>query len=467
MEGNQKDCTVEQIVKITGGVLLSGEKEAVIKTFSKDTRTIEEGDFYLGIKGEKFNGSQFYEEALKRKASGVLVQDVDIPEEILKTYKGKAIIKVKDVVKAMQQLASYKRSLYNIPVVAITGSVGKTSTKDIVASVLEEEFDVLKTEGNLNNHIGLPLTILKLDHHEAMVIEMGMNNFGEIRTLTNIAKPTLCIITNIGTAHIGNLGSRENILKAKLEILEGMEKGGTVLVNNDNDLLHKWAEEQKNATNFSVVTYGIKNPSDYMAKAINTKEEGSTYEITIHNKKYTIIVPVPGMHFVYNSLCSIAVGDYYQMEMTKIQQGIQNFKLTKNRMEIEKIRDNITLINDAYNANLDSMQSALQYLGSLKNRKIAVLGDMLELGEYGVELHKKVGEEVVKNEIDILLAVGSLAKYIAEEAIALGMPKENVKYLATKEEAIKMLNTILTEKDNVLIKASNSMKFYQIVDYIK
>ena len=467
MEENNKKITVKKILEITKGILLSGKEEFVIKTFSKDTRNIEEGDFYLGIKGEKFNGSVFYEDALKKGAIGALVQDIEISKEVLQKYTDKVIIKVENVLESMQKIAEYKRNLYSIPVVAITGSVGKTSTKDIVASVMEEKFDVLKTQGNLNNHIGLPFTILKLDNHDAMVIEMGMNNFGEIRTLTNIAKPTFCIITNIGTAHIGNLGSRENILKAKLEILEGMQNGGTLLVNNDNDLLHKWVEENKGKVDLNILTYGIENKSDYMAHSICKKEEGSIYKIDIKGKTEQIIVPVPGMHFVYNSLCSIAVGDYFNIDVEKVKQGIEKFKLTKSRMDIEKIRDNITVINDSYNANFDSMKSALEYLGSLKNRKIAVLGDMLELGEYAKDLHEKVGEEVVKNKIDILICVGNLAKNIAIKCKNLGMNDENIIYLDNKEEAIKLLNSILKENDNVLLKASNSMKFYEILDYIK
>ena len=467
MEENNKKITVKKILEITKGILLSGKEEFVIKTFSKDTRNIEEGDFYLGIKGEKFNGSVFYEDALKKGAIGALVQDIEISKEVLQKYTDKVIIKVENVLESMQKIAEYKRNLYSIPVVAITGSVGKTSTKDIVASVMEEKFDVLKTQGNLNNHIGLPFTILKLDNHDAMVIEMGMNNFGEIRTLTNIAKPTFCIITNIGTAHIGNLGSRENILKAKLEILEGMQNGGTLLVNNDNDLLHKWVEENKGKVDLNILTYGIENKSDYMAHSICKKEEGSIYKIDIKGKTEQIIVPVPGMHFVYNSLCSIAVGDYFNIDVEKVKQGIEKFKLTKSRMDIEKIRDNITVINDSYNANFDSMKSALEYLGSLKNRKIAVLGDMLELGEYAKDLHEKVGEEVVKNKIDILVCVGDLAKNIAIKCKSLGMNDANIIYLDNKEEAIKLLNSILKENDNVLLKASNSMKFYEILDYIK
>ena len=232
-----KDLTVRDILKITDGKLINGNIENVCENFSKDTRTIKKGDIYIGIKGETFDGSEFWKQAIDNGAETVIIENIEITSEEINKYKEKTIIKVKNTLEALYKIAEYKRSLYNIPVIAITGSVGKTSTKDIIASVVKTKFKTLKTEGNNNNNIGLPLTILKLKDHEALVVELGMNHFKEISLLTKIAKPTLSIITNIGTSHIGNLGSRENILKAKLEILEGMKKQ-VIIINNDNDLLH-------------------------------------------------------------------------------------------------------------------------------------------------------------------------------------------------------------------------------------
>ena len=217
---NLKVC---EIVKACNGELLTECNDFEVEYFSKDTRTIMEKDMYVGIKGANFDGNEFFEDALRKGACGCIIEK-DIDDNIKSKYKDKAIIKVENSLKAIQSLAKYKRDLYNIPVVAVTGSVGKTSTKDIIASVLSEKYEVLKTEGNQNNDIGLPFTILKLKKHTAAVIEMGMNHFGEISLLSSIAKPTIAVITNIGTSHIGNLGSRENILKAKLEILEGMKE---------------------------------------------------------------------------------------------------------------------------------------------------------------------------------------------------------------------------------------------------
>ena len=334
---------------------------------------------------------------------------------------------------------------------------GKTSTKDVIANVLSQKYNVLKTEGNLNNHIGLPLTLLKLEDHTAAVVEMGMNHFGEISLLTNIAKPTICVITNVGTAHIGNLGSRENILKAKLEILEGLKQNGTVIINNDNDLLNKWATENRK---YNICTYGIENKSNYIAKNIN-EENKTTYYI----EEEFIQNPVMGKHFIYNALSAYAVGDILNIEKEKIKDGIQNFKLTANRMDIKIIRENIKVINDSYNASYDSMKAALETMKKEKNkRKIAVLGNMLELGEYSEELHKKVGEEVVKNKIDILITVGDYAQKISDTAKELNM--EQVYAFNNIEEASEYLRKIMEEDDVILLKASNSMKFGRILSLI-
>ena len=325
---------VGDIVEITKGELIIGNKALVCDNFSKDTRTIRKGDIYIGIKGEKFDGNQFWKQALDNEAEAVIIQDIEITKKEINQYSDKTIIKVKDTLEALYKIAKYKRGLYDIPVVAVTGSVGKTSTKDVIASVVGTKYKTLKTEGNNNNNIGLPFTILKLKDHEAMVIEMGMNHLGEISLLTNIAKPTLAIITNIGTSHIGNLGSRENILKAKLEILEGM-KVPKIIVNNDNDLLHKWYEENKNQ--IEIHTFGIENDSDIVAEDIKMEEESSQFTAVLKNSnKLEIKVPVGGEHFVYNALCATEVGRILNIPDENIKNGIEKFELTKKIMDIKK-----------------------------------------------------------------------------------------------------------------------------------
>ena len=427
---------VKDIVKITNGKILCGDEKIPCNHFVRDSREVKEGDVYVALKGERFDGNDFCQSAKDNGAKVCIVsKDVREKENDTKLVNTEAdkinnsikenkvtIIKVEDTLKALQEIATYKRMQYNIPVVAVTGSVGKTSTKDLIASVVSQKYNTLKTKGNYNNEIGLPLTILGLTNEEAMVVEMGMNHLGEIRKLTNIAKPTVAVITNIGTAHIGNLGSRENILKAKLEILEGLQ-GNTVVINNDNDLLHKWVNENKEK--YNIITYGIKNKSKYMATDIKSFEDKSEFKVvcekneSINNKMVT--VPVGGEHFILNSLCAIAVGEYLNVPTEKIINGIANLELTKKRMEILTSKAGATVINDTYNANYDSMKAAIIYLKEIKNkRKIAVLGDMLELGDYSKELHEKVGEEVDES-IDILITIGKEAKYIAcaEYAILL------------------------------------------------
>lgn len=456
---------VEEILNATRGKLLIGDLKEDCENFCTDTRKILENDVYVGLKGENFDGNEYYEEALKKGAKVAIVSGIEIPKEKLEQYKDKTIIEVDDSLIAFGKIAEYKRSLYNIPVIQVTGSVGKTSTRDIIANVIRTKYKTLQTEGNLNNHIGLPTTILKLKDHEALVVESGMNHLGEISYLGKITKPTIAVITNVGTAHIGLLGSRENILKAKLEILENLKPEGTIVINNDNDMLNKWAKEDKV---YKKYTFGIDEKSDVMAYNIKIGNNSSTYNVKINNEEYTVNVPISGKHFVYNSLCAIAVGNLLGISPENIIKGIETFSLTKNRMEVVKIKDNVTVINDAYNASYDSMKPALEYLSELPaNRKIAVLGDMFELGEFSEEIHRKVGIEVVTHKIDILVTVGKLAKYIAEEAKYLRMPEENIISLEKTEEASEYLNKILQKDDAVLLKAAHGMHFSEIFKSIK
>lgn len=466
-----KEVFAKDVVNSCNGKIISGSEMQTIEKVVKDTREVTKGDTYIGFKGERFDGNLMYEDALKNGAKICILQESSVKDQMdvekIKTeYKCCTIIVVENTIKALQQIATYKRSLYDIPVVGITGSVGKTSTKDIIASVMAKKYDVLKTQGNYNNQIGMPLTLLGLKEHSAAVIEMGMNQKGEISNLTKIAKPTVAVITNVGTAHIGNLGSREKILRAKLEILEGLQENGTLVINNDNDLLHEWYESEE-SKKFNVVTFGIENKSDVMPYDIVLSENGSTYKIDFDGETYNVNISVGGNHFVLNSLCAIAIGRLFNIDMQDILEGISNFELTKRRMQVEKNKEGITIINDCYNANYDSMKAAIEYLGKISaNKKIAVLGDMLELGEFSKMLHEKVGEEVAKNKIDVLITVGELSKNIASKAQEKGLNKENIFVCEENSEAVKIINKIAKPGDAILLKASNGLNFQEIFNEI-
>lgn len=454
---------IKDIIKATNGKLVIGKLEDECDDFCKDTRILKEGETYIGIKGENFDGNLLWKQAFEKGAKTVIIQGVEISNQELQEFQNKNIIKVADTLEAISEIAKYKRNSCpkSFQLIGVTGSVGKTSTKDIIANVVSQKYQTLKTQGNNNNNIGLPFTMFKLKEQEAAVIEMGMNHFGEISQLTKIAKPTISVITNIGTSHIGNLGSRENILKAKLEILEGMDRK-ILVINNDNDLLHNLYLENKDV---EIHTYGIDNESEVMAENIKLEENSSEFICNLNGEKFEVKVPVGGVHFVYNALCAATVGKLLGLSTEQIINGIETFELTKKRMDITELKNGVTIINDSYNASFESMEASLKYLKELKNdRKIAVLGDMFELGEYSKELHEKVGMEVAKNNIDILICAGKNAKYIAEKAKEEGMEENNIYYYENKEEIEEAIKKICLKGDVILFKASNGMKFFEIAE---
>ena len=444
----------KDIIKLCHGEVI-GNKEITLDNFIIDSRKIEKDDIYVAIVGENNDGNKYTESALEKGAKAVIISD---PKYIdINKYQDKTIIIVPDTLKCLQELARYKRSLYQGKVIAITGSVGKTSTKDMVSALLQSEYKVHKTQGNMNNHLGLPLTILSLKDEDILVVEMGMNHFGEISTLTNIAKPNIAIITNIGTAHIGNLGSRENILKAKLEILEGLDKDGVLVINNDNDLLHEHKDEIKN----KVITIGINNQSDYMAS--NIKEDMFSSSFVVNNKE-EVLLPQGGRASIYNYLVGYAICDYLGIK-DKIK-GLNNLELSKNRLEVKETSMGYTIIDDSYNASYDSVKNSLDLIGKSSKRKIAVLGDILELDNYGESIHRSIAPIVIANKIDKLFLVGDMAKYIGLEAIKLGYNPKNIYYFSKESDSYQALEKELKKDDIVLFKASHGMKLNNIVDYL-
>ena len=458
-----KKLCVNDILEMVNGTVLCGLCDAEFAGASIDSRIVKSDEAYFALKGERTDGTLYCGDAIKNGAKVCFVENNIFSDEDLNKFAESAtIVLVHNVEDALVEIARAKRSLYDIPVVAITGSVGKTSTKDVIAEVMAQKFNVQKTQGNKNNRLGVPLTIMSLRDHDALVIEMGMNHLGEIHELTNIAKPSLSVISNIGTSHIGNLGSRENILKAKLEILDGMTNK-KVIINNDNDMLHKWNLEDENAEK---ITFGIHEKSIYMASKVKMTEESNEFSVELNSTEYKFTTQKPGEVFILNALSAIAVGMEYGVPIDKIQRAIANAEITKNRLDIEKVND-VLLIKDYYNASFESIKPSLEYLANLdRGRKIAVLGDIKEVGSFSKEIHEKVGKEVAKNKIDKLITVGEEAKNIVKKAKNEGMSNEDVCSCDSNEQAIEVLKGMLLKGDTVLLKASNSMKFGEIYDEI-
>lgn len=458
-----KKLCVNDILERVNGTVLCGLCDAEFAGACIDSRIVQSDEAYFALKGERTDGTLYCCDAIKNGAKVCFVEsNIFSDEELNNLAQSATIVLVPNVEDALVEIAKVKRSLYDIPVVAITGSVGKTSTKDVIAEVMAQKFNVQKTQGNKNNRLGVPLTIMSLRDHDALVIEMGMNHLGEIHELTNIAKPSLSVISNIGTSHIGNLGSMENILKAKLEILDGMTNK-KVIINNDNDMLHKWNLEDENAEK---ITFGIHEKSIYMASKVKMTEESNEFSVELNSTEYKFTTQKPGEVFILNALSAIAVGMEYGVPIDKIQRAIANAEITKNRLDIEKVND-VLLIKDYYNASFESIKPSLEYLANLdRGRKIAVLGDIKEVGSFSKEIHEKVGKEVAKNKIDKLITVGEEAKNIVKKAKNEGMSNEDVCSCDSNEQAIEVLKGMLLKGDTVLLKASNSMKFGEIYDEI-
>lgn len=419
-----------------------------INTISTDSRVIDENTLFVALKGERFDANDFVEDVLNKGAKAV----------VCSRYNGESdrVILVEDTGKALLQIAKGYRSKFNIPFVALTGSVGKTTTKGMVHAVLSEKYNTLKTQGNLNNEIGVPKTLFCLENsHEAAVIEMGMNHFNEISRLTEVVMPNIGIITNVGTAHIENLGSREGILKAKCEITEGMKKGSPLIINGDNDML-----STINTTDFEVIKFGIDSENLYM-KAENIKflPDGSEFTAVCENESVKAFVPAVGIHNVYNALCAMCVGKKMGFTLTEVASALKNFAPEGMRQNVREVKS-YTFIEDCYNANPDSMKASLVTLNTIKkNRSIAVLGDMLELGDYSNTAHYEVGKIAGDVKTDIVITFGELSLLTKKGAEENGAKAYS---FMDKKELTEFLKSILQENDTVLFKGSRSMKMEEI-----
>ena len=457
-----KNMTLENIEKACGGRYIGTEAEKKTEVLGVviDSRQVESGYLFVAIPGEKVDGHKFIPDVFAKGAAAVL------SEQQLEDPAGPYIL-VESTTKALRDLAEYYRKSLDIKVVGITGSVGKTSTKEMIASVLSEKYKVLKTEGNYNNEIGLPLTIFKIRaEHEVAVLEMGISEFGEMHRLATMANPDICVITNIGLCHLENLKTRDGILKAKTESFAHLKKDGVAILNGDDDKLStirqvgdkepvfygmeekmKYREDAKK----SVYATGVENLGLYGMQARIHTPEGER----------DVRIPIPGEHNVYNALAATAVGLSLGLSLNQISSGILKAKTIGGRTNLLNT-GSMTVIDDCYNANPVSMKASIDVLATAEGRKIAVLGDMGELGENEKKLHYEVGEYLAKKEIDVLFCAGELSEEIAKAAQKESKTCE-VYYFKTRDALLEQLLPFLKKGDTVLVKASHFMEYPKIV----
>ena len=455
---------IEEVLRATGGKLLQGEEKAFFQGISTDSRTVGEEDLFIALKGPRFDGHHFALEALAKKAGGVVIEEDKARDIRWNGYRQKAVIAVKDTLRALGDLARDRRRRYRTPVVALTGSNGKTTTKEMIAVCLETTFPILKTRENLNNLIGLPLILLNLTEKERVVIlEMGMNVPGEIRRLTEIAEPDVGLITNIQKVHLEGMGSLERVKEEKGELFRRMRRDGTILVNQNDPYVIDLASEFSGQK----ITFGVEKSADVMAKEIRLRgADGTSFKLILEGEEIEVALPLLGRYFVSDALAAIGVASLFGVEVKKAKEALEHFQPFSMRMEIIHLEGGKTLINDTYNANPRSMELALETLAEMKGkgRAIAVLGDMLELGDFTEEAHQQLGEKVEELSIDLLLTMGEKAPLVVESAIRHGFEPKRTRVVESHSEAISILKEVIQEGDWILVKGSRRMAMEKIVE---
>jgi len=436
---------------------LTGRENVTVHKISTDTRTLERGSMFIALRGERTDGHKYINNAFEKGASVVVCETPVVPPD------GCTVITVKDTIKALKDMAKKYMESFHIPVIGITGSVGKTTTKEMIAQILSTEYNVHKTMGNFNNHIGLPLSVLELTHeHTTAVFEIGMSGLGEIEYLSDIIRPDIGVITNIGISHIEKLGTRQNILRAKLEITKGMKKNGKLILNGDDELL----SGLKGLLPIPMIFYGINETCELNAFDIHSfGEDGVRFTVNLRNEDVDIALPAPGIHNVSNALAAIACGLELNVSNENIKKGLANYSQEKMRLNIVKF-NGIKVINDSYNSAPASAEASLSVLREVAGdrRSIAVLGDMLELGDYAREAHRQIGATVVREHINNLVAVGDLAKDFVQGALEAGMDEENTRYFKESGEAASFLKNFLEPGDVVLFKGSRGMRLDSLIE---
>lgn len=444
------ELNLQEIVKATKGALLKEADVKEIKAVSTDTRKIEEGTMFIALKGENFNGNNYVLDAFNKGAKIAIVDEVKCDLNELK--EDVALIKVQNTGRALMDLAKFYREKLGLKVVGITGSAGKTSTKDLVAAVLSDKYKVFKTKGNFNNEIGLPLMILELDStYDVAILEMGMRGLGQIKELAEIASPDLGIITNIGISHIEILKTRENILKAKMEIATFFDKNNTLVVCGNDDFLEALLEAQ-----YKIVKTGVGENFEIGAKNIALEELSSKFTVYDGEKEEEFSLDMPGEHNISNLMLGIAIAKELGVSFEEMKRGLKNIEATSMRLELIK-KDGFSILNDCYNSSPVAVKSAIDVMKNIEGkRRIAVLGTMRELGHKSEEAHREIGKYAKENGIEKVLCFGDFSENIKE---GYG---EGCTVYENKEELIKDLLNIICEGDIILVKASRSLKFEEI-----
>lgn len=440
----------ELVLAVNGEVLVDNENKN-FNTVNTDTRKIEKDNIFIALKGESFNGNIYAKDALKKGASIVIVDEII---EDVNSFNGLGIvIKVKNTYDALLDLAHYYRKKLGLKVIGVTGSTGKTSTKDLVAAFLSHKYKVFKTKGNFNNEVGLPLMVFQLDSsYDVAVLELGMSDLGEIHKLADCSRPDIGLITNIGLSHLENLKTRDNILKAKMEITDFFTKDNVLIVNGEDDYLPNVTSDT-----YTLIKTGYDESFKFRAKDIELTDKETSFTLVSCEGEYKFILPMVGAHNVLNALLGIAAARELNISYEDMQKGLLNLEATSMRLQfIEK--DNFTIINDCYNASPDSMKAALEVLMNQKGkRKIAILGNMNELGSEAKNAHVAVGKYAI-GKADLVISTGE-----EKDNYKLGFDKDCTKLYETKEELINDLSNVVKKGDVILVKASRGVKFEEIV----
>ena len=458
MEGQTQDC-----LNAFEGGLLQGDLTRPFRGVSINSRTVSKGELFVCIKGERFDGHDFLAEVLDKKVGGIILSDSKkLPDQSTHTGEEPFVIQVQDTLKALQDLANFQRKRFPFQVVAITGTNGKSTTKEMIASILETKFKTLKTQGNLNNHIGLPLTLLKREpSHEIGVLELGMSAAGEIKKLAEIAQPDIGVITNISEGHLVQLKNLKDVQSAKGELFDALTKEGTAIVNADDPLVLELARSLRART----VTFGIDQPADVRASEIESKDNlGFQFKVSLFDKTLSVRLPYLGYCNIYNALAALATGYSLGIQEEAMTRGLENYQRMSQRNE--QIRHKgIDLINDAYNANPRSMTEALKTLDNFKTQgqRILVIGDMLELGDRSIAAHQKLGEEIAESKVNTLVTVGKLASLSAKSARTLAGEKIQILEFADHQEAADFLTQEAVSGDCVLFKGSRGAAMEKVL----